>query len=140
MIISSKQNNFIGLYGQIGLKACDACLWKSSKLKSSEIWEFRGLTNMHCVSNRKSFEWKLLHLNNTIMPEAHAEPSQTHKMELFEKIVNSFQLLTVFSKSFISDAWLGSEYAFECRFQSFKSICKSLNPSTLIITKAKHWD
>ena len=72
------------------------------------------------------------------MPETHAEPRQTHKVELFEKIVNGFQLLTIFPKSFISDASLGSKYAFEYSFQSCKSICKSFNPSTLIITVAKH--
>ena len=59
---------------------------------------------MYCVTNRKTFELKLLHLNNTATPEAYAELNQTHKMELFEKIVNGFQLLTIFSKSFISDA------------------------------------
>ena len=32
-------------------------------------------------------------------------------MELFAKIVNAFQLLTIFAKSFILDIWLGFEYA-----------------------------
>ena len=32
-------------------------------------------------------------------------------MESFPKIVNSFQLLTLFAKSSILDAWQGSEYA-----------------------------
>lgn len=32
-------------------------------------------------------------------------------MELFEQIVNSFQPLTVYSKSYILDVWLGSKKA-----------------------------
>ena len=35
------------------------------------------------------------------------------KMELFEKIVHAFQLLTIFSKIPILDIRLGSEYASE---------------------------
>ena len=37
-------------------------------------------------------------------------PSQTAKMEVFAKIVNDWELLAVFAKSFILDAWQGSEY------------------------------
>ena len=36
-------------------------------------------------------------------PEPHSEPCQTFKMELFAKIVNGFQTLTVFAKSSILD-------------------------------------
>ena len=43
--------------------------------------------------------------------EAYSEPYQTSKIELFSKIVDSFHLLTIFSKSFILDAWQVSEYA-----------------------------
>ena len=32
-------------------------------------------------------------------------------MKLFVKLVNGFQPLTVFEKSFILDVWEGSEYA-----------------------------
>ena len=39
---------------------------------------------------------------------------QTSKMELFPKIVNGFQLLTIFAKRFILDVWEGSEWASEC--------------------------
>ena len=41
-------------------------------------------------------------------PEAYSEPSRISKMELFTKIVNGFQPLIIFSKSFILDVWLGS--------------------------------
>ena len=32
-------------------------------------------------------------------------------MELFAKMVNGWKLLTVFSKNYFLDVWLGSEYA-----------------------------
>ena len=50
------------------------------------------------------------------MAEAHSEPSQTSKMKFFAKIANGFQLLTIFAKIFILDAWLGSEYASQYPF------------------------
>ena len=34
-------------------------------------------------------------------------------MELFAKVVNDFQPLTIFAKSYILDVWLDSEYASE---------------------------
>ena len=39
------------------------------------------------------------------------EFSQTSKMELFAKIVNGFQLSTIFTKKSILDVWLSSECA-----------------------------
>ena len=35
--------------------------------------------------------------------EAYSQPSRTSKIELFAKIVNGFQSLTIFAKSFILD-------------------------------------
>ena len=46
-----------------------------------------------------------------VVSEAYSEPSQTSKIELFEKVVNGFQPLTIFEKSSILDVWQGSEYA-----------------------------
>ena len=43
--------------------------------------------------------------------DAYWKPSLSNKMKLFGKIVNSFQPLTILSKSFILDVWLGSECA-----------------------------
>ena len=43
--------------------------------------------------------------------QLHLELIQTPKMELFTKIVNSFQLLLSFAKDSISDICSGSEYA-----------------------------
>ena len=42
--------------------------------------------------------------------EAHEEPTQTSKVELFAKIINDFHSLTIIADSFILDVWLGSEY------------------------------
>ena len=39
-----------------------------------------------------------------------SEPGQTSKTELFVKIVNSIKLLTIFTKSFNLDTWMGSKY------------------------------
>ena len=33
-------------------------------------------------------------------------------MDFFAKTVNDFQLLTIFSKSFVLEVWMGSEYVF----------------------------
>ena len=43
--------------------------------------------------------------------EAHLEPSQTSKMDLFAKLVNVSKSLTIFAKSSILDVWQGPEYA-----------------------------
>ena len=45
--------------------------------------------------------------------EVSSEPSQTAKMELFGKIVDSFQPSTIFVKNSILDIWLGSKCASE---------------------------
>ena len=41
----------------------------------------------------------------------YSEPSQTCKIELFTKIVNSWKLLTISARNFILNVWGGSEYA-----------------------------
>ena len=43
--------------------------------------------------------------------EEYSEPSRISKMEVFAKIVNSWNPLTISEKSFISDFRLGYEYA-----------------------------
>ena len=45
------------------------------------------------------------------IPEAYSEGSETSKVEIFEKIVNSKLPEIIFSKSPILDVRLGSEYA-----------------------------
>ena len=38
------------------------------------------------------------------------ETNQTSKMELFVKIVNAIKSLTIFTKGFILDVWMGFKY------------------------------
>ena len=45
--------------------------------------------------------------------EVYLDPIQTSKMELFPKIVNTFQALTIFAKNSVVDVSLGSECASE---------------------------
>ena len=46
---------------------------------------------------------------NRSKTERHSESSQTSKMELFAKTVNSWKLLHIFPKSFTLDVWLGPQ-------------------------------
>ena len=48
---------------------------------------------------------------NAYYSEAYSEHCQTFKIERFEKIVEDFELLTIFAKRSILDVWQGSEYA-----------------------------
>ena len=48
---------------------------------------------------------------NVQKSDAHSEPSEASKMEVFAKIVSNWKPLTVFIKSSMLDVWLGSEYA-----------------------------
>ena len=60
------------------------------------------------------FRSKKIHLIHIYIVSCFTEASelrQTSKMELFPKIVNGFQLLTVFAKSPVLDVWLGSKFA-----------------------------
>lgn len=45
-----------------------------------------------------------------MITEQHSEFSQTSKMELFAKIFNGFESLTIFKENSILDILLGSEY------------------------------
>ena len=53
-----------------------------------------------------NFSWNILVNNfcqNGLIPKEHAEPSRTSNMNVFSKIVNGFQLLTIFPKSSVLD-------------------------------------
>ena len=50
------------------------------------------------------------YVNLQWLKQTHIQLSQAFKRELFAKIINDFQSLIIFVKSFILDAWLGSEY------------------------------
>ena len=47
-----------------------------------------------------------------------SEPNQTSKMELYVKIVNPFQSLTIFATSYILDVSLVSECAYEMHHEN----------------------
>ena len=66
--------------------------------------QWREGWNLHPVS---SF-WSAL--RSALNAEAHLEPYQTYKMERFVKVINGFQLLTLFTKLSIFDVWQGSKY------------------------------
>ena len=46
-----------------------------------------------------------------LLPETYLEPSQTSKMTFFAKIVDGFQLPTIFANKFILHVRKGFEYA-----------------------------
>ena len=47
---------------------------------------------------------------NAHCSETSSDHYQISKMECFEKVVDGFELLTIFAKRSILDAWEGSEY------------------------------
>ena len=57
--------------------------------------------------------------------EAWSEPSRTSKMELFAKIVNGFQLLTIFAKNSISEVCVDSEYASMIVAEAYLRACQT---------------
>ena len=52
-----------------------------------------------------------LKICNECLPKASSQPCQTSKIELPEKLVNSFQQFTTFTKNSILDVYQGYEYA-----------------------------
>ena len=68
------------------------------------------------ISNSLTLIWLNLEPLIYLLPvtisivEAYLEPSQTSKMDLFAKIVNRFQPLTIFAESSMLDVWQSSEY------------------------------
>ena len=66
----------------------------------------------------------------------YSEPCQTSKTELFAKIVNGSQPLTIFANASIVDGWLGSECSSD--FVNVpknlrKAIWKNLGPSSSLV-------
>ena len=76
--------------------------------------------------NRNKVIWNFRYSCKLVISEAYSEPCQTSKMERFEKIVNSFHLLTVFAKRFIVDVWQSFKYASETPF-NLQSYCYENN-------------
>ena len=57
------------------------------------------------------FVWECFVFTNSGKAVAYSEPCQTSKMKPCAKIVTSSQVLTIVTKSSISDVWQGSKYA-----------------------------
>ena len=59
--------------------------------------------NIHKTFNLRPVSTEIATVVSIWNVETHSEPCQTSKMEIFEKIINCFQQLTIFAKSFILD-------------------------------------
>ena len=59
------------------------------------------------MSEINAFTTEILAFTNQIITKEDPEASQTSKKELCEKLVNDWNLLTVFSKNFILDVLTG---------------------------------
>ena len=71
--------------------------------------------------------------------EANPEPSQSSKMQHFPKIVNDLKPLTIFVKSSILDARMGSKYASEVHPTSnnmFKVNCTNTATNVFVIIES----
>ena len=117
--IVQKNDSFDGEIFSTSLKEVSAKRGKKERRNLYENYRSWAVTPM---------VWKVidfLHLIKNIMVtlEPCSEPSQTSKMELFAKVVNSSKSLIVFARSSILDDWFGSEYAcFVRKKQHFVSI------------------
>ena len=91
-----------------------------SKKKKNLFSNLPTWQNMLKMSNKNTRPmcWMQLNLNisgkkfQKIFQKAYSEQSQTTYKKFFQKIVNGFQPSTVFAKSSVLDAWLGSWYVF----------------------------
>ena len=68
------------------------------------------------ISEKRTFLTRMPYYRRNVQNlDAHSEPSETSRMEVFAKMVSNWMLLTIFIKSSMLDVWLGSEYA--CKSQ-----------------------
>lgn len=70
---------------------------------------FRSKIFLGHIKNLRKYESHIVTLFETVKSEACSEPNQTSKMELYPKIINSSQPLTIFAKSSGLGIWLGSK-------------------------------
>ena len=90
-------------------------LWKIGANKRS-WWKYFLSKASGCRLATLLFSRDLFAIFRNSYSDGCLEPSQTSKMKLFLKIVNSFLSLTIFTKSSILYIWLSSEYAFGYAF------------------------
>ena len=82
-----------------------------TSLRQADIIEAANLGRKQCIELMEVAQVKIIYLKKSnllkifteVYLETHSEPSQVFKMELFAKIVNGFQPLAIFAKSFILD-------------------------------------
>lgn len=86
----------------------------------------RGI-NIYIMNPRNCFEFNSAWFWG--YQETNVEPSQTSKIKFFAKIVNGFQLITVFPKTSILDIWLRSECAFAIHYR--KKLWYIMNAKTI---------
>ena len=63
--------------------------------------------------------------------KAYSEPSHKSKMGLFSNVVNGWKPLTIFAKSSLVDAWLGSEYTSETYHKLACKLVRSVTEARL---------
>ena len=83
----------------------------SSKYLKCYVYHYyysMSFSDEHFVS---PFWWNEFELKFFVSSKAYSEPCQISKMEFSAKIVNGFQLLTIFAKNSMLDVWHDSEYS-----------------------------
>ena len=78
-----------------------------AKTVENDWWQQRQIQNPVKHLRWGFFQKSLLDL------EANSESCQTSKMDLFAKIIKSWNLFTIFAKTSNLDVWQGAEYASE---------------------------
>ena len=83
---------------------------------SNSLIPLYPLTPITFISKRFLLKYKIsetvaLAVKWQVLTGAYLEHSRRFKTELFEKIINDTKPLTMFTKGFILDVWVGSEYA-----------------------------
>ena len=129
--------NFFPIYNFTRLKLTpvfftDKTVWIIGT-KSQISWILLKMVSfLFCTNFRRNAQTGVV-INNLFLKaegtEVYSEPNWTSKMGLFAKIVNGERSLTFFTKCFILDVWLGSEYSSELhcvkyfRIWSYSSPC-----------------
>ena len=76
-----------------------------------------GRSVQKCINQTKNIIKCQMSIENS---EAYLEPCQTSKTDIFAKIINGFQSLTIFAKSSITDIWQGYENVSEISLNAVK--------------------
>ena len=74
-------------------------------LNNTEIFNVKN--KVRIVRDKQFLRQSFASVRHPPISEACVGPSETSRMELFSKIINSFSPLTVFTKNFIVNVWQG---------------------------------